>query len=187
MLAQGRSPALVVNAAWCVAFAVSLVACRSEPAPIDAPLADVRSDAMEACTDYPVMGIRLCPSYQPYCCPLGQYMFCSADSRDGTCMEHPIGGLRQPCDRTNGDGCPSDRAVCCGIDDITFCTDHAYVGRWECSPASASWNATTTTISDQQDPENAGGQRAAGRARMPTRSTSTYVEAGAGAAPLPHR
>ncbi len=118
----------------CIALVALLVGCDGEPARMDAlPPADARSDAMEACIDTPHLGIRLCPAYQPYCCPLGQYMFCSADSQDGACMEHPIGGLRQPCDRMNGDGCPSDHSICCGIDEFTFCTDHAYVGRWECS------------------------------------------------------
>jgi len=108
-------------------------ACNGKPAEVDAPPIDMRSDAMEFCNDYPAMGIRLCPAYQPYCCAFGQYQLCSADSRMGTCMEHPIGGLRQPCDRATGAGCPSDHAICCGIDSITFCTDHAYVGQWSCS------------------------------------------------------
>jgi hypothetical protein len=128
MPAYGRSTTLAV--ACCLA---GFCACKSEPAKADAAIPDARSDAMSSCNDYPMPGIRLCPSNQPYCCPLGEYQWCSADSRMGACREHPIGGLRQLCDTATGGGCPADHPICCGVDTNTFCTDHVYVGDWQCS------------------------------------------------------
>lgn len=113
----------------------SAAACKPAPTHPDAALADARTDAIYACDDYPSPDAQLCPSFQPYCCSFVQYLLCSADSRMGACTESPINGLRQACDRSNGQGCPSDHAVCCGIGDITFCSDHVYTGAWECSPA----------------------------------------------------
>jgi hypothetical protein len=121
-----------VSSVLSLALALS-TSCKSDAPVIDAPLIDARSDAMYACMDYPYQGIRLCPTFQPYCCGFGDYTFCSADSRMGTCLEHPIGGLRQSCDRVTGDGCPADHPICCGIGDITYCSDHAYMGSWQCS------------------------------------------------------
>ena len=110
------------------------MACKGEPQRADARQIDAPSDAVTSCNEYPDLGVRLCPSYQPYCCAFGQYQFCSADSKMGTCMEHPIGGIRQTCDRVTGDGCPVDHSICCGIDGITFCSDRKYTGLWQCSP-----------------------------------------------------
>lgn len=118
-----------------VVVVLCVIACNSPAQPPDAAV-DARSDAMTFCTDYPELGFRRCPSYQPYCCAFGpEYMLCSADSRMGTCTEHPIDDIRQPCDRTTGDGCPADHPVCCAIDTFTFCVDHVLVGpSWQCSP-----------------------------------------------------
>src|SRR5262245_9649939 len=135
MSAHRQTSATTMTATACAVVALA-IGCNREPSHIDAGPRDmyVPTDVRTSCTDYPDLGFRLCPSYQPYCCRLGEYQFCSADSQGGACMEHPIGGIRQLCDRTNGMGCPSDHSICCGIDGITFCTDHALVGRWQCSP-----------------------------------------------------
>src|SRR5215217_805925 len=78
------------NVLRCAVCVILATACNSEPARVDARPVDARSDAMTSCTEYPDLGVQLCPSYQPYCCAIGHYQFCSADSKMDTCMEHPV-------------------------------------------------------------------------------------------------